>query len=127
MTSKFPQFTFPRFYLSAHLSTHPVGRMNSWVRCAPTVLVRDRTLASGFIVRRANDCTTGMGWEIFDCFNFTIERVDSVCITAWPKKLIHDLRKLHVHTIGLRKASVSFYNTRESFLKSMETSMRSSL
>ena len=32
--------------------------MNSWVSCAPTAFVRDRTRASGFIVRRANHCTT---------------------------------------------------------------------
>ena len=55
VTSK---FTFLRFYLGIHISTNPFGMMNSWVNCAPTVLVQDWTQASGFIVRCANHCTT---------------------------------------------------------------------
>ena len=32
--------------------------MDSWVSCAPTALVKDRTRASGSVVRGANHCTT---------------------------------------------------------------------
>ena len=48
----------PKFpYVAIYLPTR-FGRMKSWVSCAPTVLVRDRTRASGFVIKRANHCTT---------------------------------------------------------------------
>ena len=48
----------PQVSLSTHLLNKLFVRMNSWVNCAPPVLTRDQTLASGFMVRRANHCTT---------------------------------------------------------------------
>ena len=54
----------PQVFLGTHLSTNPFGRMNSWVSCVLTARVWDRTRASGFIMRRANHCTTEAQCEV---------------------------------------------------------------
>ena len=56
------QFTFSRFPL-VPIYQNMFGRLNSWVSCALTAFVWDRTRASGFVVRRANHCTAeGVLW-----------------------------------------------------------------
>ena len=54
MTSRVSTVYLPQVSLDTHLSTNPFERMNSWVSCAPTPLVRDQTGASGFVVRHSN-------------------------------------------------------------------------
>ena len=50
----------PQVSLGTHLSTNTFVRMNSCVNCVPTILIRNQTWTSGFIVRHADHCTTEM-------------------------------------------------------------------